>query len=74
MFLITFSYNHAIILLYKYLCLSFNKSVFNWTICQLLHLRKTQLHENSYSLDTNVRLGCKCLLDTRTAVTKENVL
>ncbi len=29
---------------YKYLCLGFNKSVFNWTFCQLLCLRKNQLH------------------------------
>jgi hypothetical protein len=29
----------------KYFALSKNKSVFNWTFCQLLHL-KTQLHES----------------------------
>ena len=45
MLLISFSFNLTLILLYKYLCLGFNKSVFNLTFCQLLRLRKTQLHE-----------------------------
>jgi hypothetical protein len=45
-FTISFSFNEAFILMYKYLCFTFNKSVFNWTFRQLLCLRKTKLHEN----------------------------
>jgi hypothetical protein len=46
-FPISFSFIQTFILLYKYLCFTFNKSVFNWTFCQLLcFFRKTKLHEN----------------------------
>ncbi len=41
--LIPFSFNQAIIFLYKYSCLCFNNSVFNWTFCQLLYSRKNPI-------------------------------
>jgi hypothetical protein len=44
--LISFSFNRAILFLYKYPCRGLNKSVFNWTFCQLLRFRKIQLHKN----------------------------
>ncbi len=45
MLLILFSFNLATIFLYKYLCLGFNKSVFNWTFCSYFTHGKTQLYE-----------------------------
>jgi hypothetical protein len=41
--LILFSFNQAIIFLFKYSCLGFNKSVFNWTFCQLLYSSKSPI-------------------------------
>ncbi len=45
-FNISFSFNHTFHFVYKYHVPRFNESVFNWTFCQLLHL-KTQLHKTS---------------------------
>ncbi len=39
--LISFGFNQTPILLNKYLRVGFNESVFYWTFCQLLRLRKT---------------------------------
>jgi hypothetical protein len=42
----------ANVILYKHLCRSFNKSVFNWTFCQLIrNSRKTKLHKNMYGFE-----------------------
>ncbi len=46
MLLISFSFNGAIIFLYKYSCLCFNKSVFNWIFCQCLYSRKNPIAWN----------------------------
>ncbi len=40
---ISCSFYQAIIFLYKYSCLGFNKSVFNWTFCQLLYSLKNPI-------------------------------
>ncbi len=46
MLLIPFSFNQATIFLYKYSRLQFNKSVFNWTFCQLHYSRKNPIVRN----------------------------
>ncbi len=40
---ISFSFNQAFIFMYKYSCLCFNKSVYNWTFCQLRNSRENPI-------------------------------
>jgi len=47
--LISFSFNQTIIFLYKYSCLFFNKSVFNWTFCLLLYSQKHPIVRNLHN-------------------------
>ncbi len=47
MLLISFSFNQAIIFMYKYSCLGFNKSVFNLTFCQSLSSQKNPIAQNN---------------------------
>ncbi len=58
--LISFSFNKAMSCLYKNLCLGSNKSVLNWTFCQLLHLRKTQLREMIIKCHKQLLLSNEC--------------
>jgi hypothetical protein len=44
----SFSFNQAIIFLCKYLCLCVNKSVFNWTFCQLCYSWKNPIVQNNF--------------------------
>ena len=46
--LISFTFNQAIIFMYKNSCLGFNKSVFNWTFCQLLYSWKNSIAQKNF--------------------------
>jgi len=55
--LISLTFNQALIFLHKYPCLGFNKSVLNWTFCQLLYSWKNPIvrkyhHKNITKLIT----------------------
>jgi hypothetical protein len=67
--LISFSFNQAIILLYKYLCLGFNKSVFNRTFCKILHLKKNPIAQK-YTRGTLTKSKSFIRLTPRVVVNK----